>query len=90
VAWVRERTIPTERPKPVGEVGAKFADREVSSSQRWVSPTAVIAVSRPEPLLFLSNSSSVVLNEAEWTQFQTHYFSETLVAPGIEAGPLNL
>jgi hypothetical protein len=25
--------------------------------------------------------------EAEWTSFQTHYFSENLVAPGIEPGP---
>jgi hypothetical protein len=25
--WVRERTIPTERPPVVGEVSAKFADR---------------------------------------------------------------
>jgi hypothetical protein len=24
--------------------------------------------------------------EAEWTPFQTHYFSENLVAPGMEAG----
>jgi hypothetical protein len=23
-------------------------------------------------------------HEAEWTQFQIHYFSENLVAPGIE------
>jgi hypothetical protein len=23
---------------------------------------------------------------AEWTPFQTHYFSEKLVAPGIESG----
>jgi hypothetical protein len=28
--------------------------------------------------------------EAEWTLFQTHYFSENLVAPGIEPGPLDL
>jgi hypothetical protein len=27
VAWVRERTIPAERPPLVGEVSAKFADR---------------------------------------------------------------
>jgi hypothetical protein len=35
----------------------------------------------------------VLLNcthEAEWTPFQTHYFSENLVAPGIESGPLDL
>jgi hypothetical protein len=25
-------------------------------------------------------------HEAEWTPFQTHYFSENLVAPGIEHG----
>jgi hypothetical protein len=25
-------------------------------------------------------------HEAEWTAFQTHYFSENLVAPGIEPG----
>jgi hypothetical protein len=25
-------------------------------------------------------------HEAEWTRFQTHYFSENLVAPGIEPG----
>jgi hypothetical protein len=29
-------------------------------------------------------------HEAEWTPFQTHYFSENLVAPGIELGPLDL
>jgi hypothetical protein len=25
-------------------------------------------------------------HEAEWTPFQTHYFSENLIAPGIEPG----
>jgi hypothetical protein len=29
-------------------------------------------------------------HEAEWTPFQTHYFSENLVAPGIEPWPLDL
>jgi hypothetical protein len=38
---------------------------------------------------FLSSSSSVVL-KAGWTPFQTHYFSENLVEPGIESGPLDL
>jgi hypothetical protein len=28
--------------------------------------------------------------EAEWTPFQNHYFSESLVAPGIEPGALDL
>jgi hypothetical protein len=26
-------------------------------------------------------------SEAEWTPFQIHYFSENLVAPGIDARP---
>jgi hypothetical protein len=29
-------------------------------------------------------------HKAEWTPFQTHYFSENLVAPGIEPIPLDL
>jgi hypothetical protein len=29
-------------------------------------------------------------HEAEWTPFQTHYFSENLIAPGIYPGPLDL
>jgi hypothetical protein len=38
-------------------------------------------------------SSKYLLNyshEAEWTPFQTHYFSENVVEPGIEPGPLDL
>jgi hypothetical protein len=29
-------------------------------------------------------------HEAEWTPFQTHYFSENLAVPGIEPEPLDL
>jgi hypothetical protein len=36
----------------------------------------------PESLLLHSSSSS----EAEWTPFQTHYFSDNLVEPGTEPG----
>jgi hypothetical protein len=38
-------------------------------------------------------SSKQLLNctpVAEWTLFQTHYFSENLVVPGIEPGPQDL
>jgi hypothetical protein len=28
-------------------------------------------------------------HEAEWTPFQTHYFSENLLTPGIEPGTLS-
>jgi hypothetical protein len=43
-----------------------------------------------EALLFLSSSSLIVPNEAEWTPFQNHYFSENLVAPGMEPELLDL
>jgi hypothetical protein len=39
---------------------------------------------------FLSSSSSFILTRAEWTPFQTHCYSENLVAPGIEAGTSEL
>ena len=41
MALVHERTIPTERPSPVGEV---FADRGVSRGQRNGSPRPLISV----------------------------------------------
>ena len=45
VALVRERTIPTERPPPVGEVSANFfAGRGVSRGQRNGSPRPLISV----------------------------------------------
>jgi hypothetical protein len=34
--------------------------------------------------------SQVAPHKAEWTPFQTHYFSENLVAPRTEPGPLDL
>jgi hypothetical protein len=50
-------------------------------------PTAVnLDFLDPEPLLLHSSSSSVILTVAEWTPFQTHYFSENLVVPNIEPG----
>jgi hypothetical protein len=67
-----------------------FADRGVLLGQRGGSRTAVISVSRPEPLLFLPSSSAVVLTRLSEPPFQTHYFSENLVASGIEPGPLDL
>jgi hypothetical protein len=47
------------------------------------------------PIFAMSRSQrcgppTAVIHEAEWAQFQTHYFSENLVAPGIEPGPLDL
>src|SRR5215510_14702840 len=45
VAFVRERTIPTERPPPVGEVSANFCgSRRGSRGQRNGSPRPLISV----------------------------------------------
>jgi hypothetical protein len=61
VALVSVRIIPTGQLSLVGEDSANFfADRKVSRCERGGSPTAVISISRLEPLLFLPSSSSVV------------------------------
>jgi hypothetical protein len=78
VALVRERTIPTERPLPVGEVSANFCGW-LPCGHRGGSPTAVISAdplrpysrfSRPEPLLFLPSSSSVVLTRLSGCRYR--------------------
>ena len=62
VALVLERTIPTERPPPVGEVSANFfADRGVSRGQRNGSPRPLISVFWTGAAIFYSCSSSVDL-----------------------------
>jgi hypothetical protein len=61
-----------------------FADRGVSRGQRGGSRTVV-------NLSFLDRSgSSFTLTRAKWTTFQTHCYSENLVAPGIEPGTSGL
>jgi hypothetical protein len=61
VAVVRERTIPTERPPLVGEVSANVCGYRVPRGQSGGTLRPYSRFSRPEPLLFLSSSSSVVL-----------------------------
>jgi hypothetical protein len=41
---------------------------------------------RLEPVLFLPSGSSVALTRLSGPPFQTHYFSENLIALGIESG----
>jgi hypothetical protein len=62
-----------------------FADRGVSRGQGKGSPRSYYRFSRPEPLLYLPKLLTST-HETEWTPFQTHYFSENPVAPGIESG----
>jgi hypothetical protein len=61
VAWVRVQTIPTERPPFVGEVSANFFRYRVKRGQRDGSLRQNSRFSGPEPLLFLSSGSSIVL-----------------------------
>jgi hypothetical protein len=61
VAWVRERTIPTERPPLVSEVSDNFCEYKVPRNQRDGSLWPYSRYSRPKPLLFLQSSSSVLL-----------------------------
>jgi hypothetical protein len=56
----------------------------VSRGLRNESPRPVISVFYTGAATFLSSSFLNYPHEAEWTPFQTHYFSENLVAPGIE------
>jgi hypothetical protein len=62
-----------------------FADRGVSRGQRGGSPMAVNLGFLDRRRYFLSSSSSFIITRAEWIPFQTHCYSETLAAPGIEA-----
>jgi hypothetical protein len=47
---------------------------------------SLISVFYTGAAIFLSSGSSFILTRAEWTPFQTHCYSENLVAPGIEPG----
>jgi hypothetical protein len=68
-----------------------FADTGVSCSQPDGSPTAVISVFYTGASTFsFQVAPQLYSHEAEWTPFQTHYFSENLVTPGIEPVPLDL
>jgi hypothetical protein len=63
VAWVRDRTVPTELPPLVGELSANFCGYKVPRGQHDGSLRPYSRLSRPEPLLFLPSSSSVVLTK---------------------------
>jgi hypothetical protein len=44
MVWVRERTIPTERPPLIGEAIANFLRIEGATWSAWRFPTAVFSV----------------------------------------------
>jgi hypothetical protein len=63
-----------------------FVDRGMSRGQRGESPTVVNLSFLDRSRYFLSSSSSFIRTRTEWTSFQTHCYSENLVALGIEPG----
>jgi hypothetical protein len=91
VVWVHEQTIPRDS-RLLAKLVSTFAD----------SGCSVVSMTDPYGRIFEFLDQShyfsfqVAFNcthEAEWTEwtpFQTHYFSENLVVPGIEPGPLDL
>jgi hypothetical protein len=84
VASVREETIPTERPPLVGEVRANFCVVSTLDIQGRI----LGFLDRGRYFFFKVAFSCTY--EAEWTPFQTHYFSENVVGPGIEPVRLDL
>jgi hypothetical protein len=58
----------------------------LSRDQRNESPRPFISVFWAEAAIFPFKYLLNYPHEAEWTLFQTHYFSENLVAPEIEPG----
>jgi hypothetical protein len=82
VAVVRKRTIPTERPPLISEVSANFL--RVPRGQRDESLRPYSRLSRPEPLLLLPSSSSVVLTRLAGPRSRSTTFF--FVVPGNGPG----
>jgi hypothetical protein len=54
-------------------------------SEQWV-PTATYLSFLDRSRYFSFKQLLNYPHEAEWTPFQTHYYSENLIAPGIDPG----
>jgi hypothetical protein len=61
-----------------------FVDRRVSHGQRGGTLTAVNLSFLDRSHYFFFQVALIYPHEAEWTPFETHYYSENLVAPGVE------
>jgi hypothetical protein len=77
VAWVRERTTPTERPPSVSQLSAKFADRWCHVVSVTVAYGRILGIL---DLLFLSSSPSIVLSPPlSLSHTHTHTHTHTSV-----------
>jgi hypothetical protein len=88
MVWVRERTIPTERPPLVGEVIANLLRLEDATWSAWRIPTAVFSISRQEPLLLYQVAPQ--LYTRGWVDPVPDPPLFFLVVPGIEPGSPDL
>jgi hypothetical protein len=88
MVWVRERTIPTERPPLVGEAIANFCGERVPRGQRDGSLRPYSRFSRQEPLLFYQVAPR--LYSRGWVDPVPDPLLFFLVVPGIEPGPPDL
>jgi hypothetical protein len=87
IVWVREWTIPTERPPLVGEVTANFCGKRVPRGQRYGTLRPYSRFSRQEPLLFYQVAPQL------YSRGWVHPIPDPLfflVVPGIEPGPPDL
>jgi hypothetical protein len=80
----------TERPSLVGEINANFADRGCHVVRAKVPYGRILGFLDRSRYCFFPSSASIVLTRLSGPQFQTYYFSENLVVPQIEPGPLGL
>jgi hypothetical protein len=88
MVWVRERTIPTERPPLVGEVIANLYGWRMPRGQRDGSLRPYSGFSRQEPLLFYQVAPH--LYSRGWVDPVPDPTTFFLVVPGIEPGPPDL
>jgi hypothetical protein len=80
------KVTPEDRPPNIGEVSVNGCRYNVWRGQRGGSPTVVNLSFLDRSRYFSFNYLLKYPHEAEWTPFQTHYFSVNLVAPRIEPG----
>jgi hypothetical protein len=55
-------------------------------SRGQLDGTRILGFTDRSRYFFFQAAPQLYTHEVEWTPFQTHYFSEKLLAPGIEPG----
>jgi hypothetical protein len=87
--WPKSATeLPSDR-RLSAKLVPTFVDR-VCHLVSVTDPHCRILVFLTGAATFCSKQFLSCTQEAEWIPFQTHYFSENLVVPGLEPRPLDL